>query len=213
MSLSNGIKDFKYLLDRNYNKNTALNLIVNHYKLGKEERNFLLRYVFSEKEIKKHRSKLCSIKDIKGKRVVIDGYNVLITVEAILAGKKVIRCMDGFVRDTSRIFSNYKFNKKTETAVKKILRILFRYKPKFILFVFDSQISKSGELAGYIRREIPMFNLNGDAKTSSSADSYITKRDWITFTSDSAIIERVKKVVDMGTELLSLRYSVKSGDL
>ncbi len=213
MSLDSAIKDFKYLLDRNYNKITALNLVVNHYKLGKEERNFLLRYVFSENEIKEHKSKLCSIEEINGKRIVIDGYNVLITVEAILEGKRVIRCMDGFVRDTSRIFSNYKFNKNTETAVKKILRILPRYKPKFILFVFDSQVSRSGELASYVRREIMNLSLDGDAKTSSIADSYITKLNWITLTSDSAIIENVEKVVDLPSFLNPLCYSMKSGYL
>ncbi|MDO8635402.1 MAG: DUF5616 domain-containing protein [Dehalococcoidia bacterium] len=34
---------------------------------------------------------------MKGKRLAIDGYNVLVTVESALQGKPVVMCDDGFV--------------------------------------------------------------------------------------------------------------------
>lgn len=203
MSMDNAAQDMKYLLDRNYPKSTALNLVVNHYKLNKEQRNFLVRYVFSDDEIRDHKSKLISIKKISGKEVVIDTYNTLITVEAILTGKETVKGMDGFLRDTSAIFSKYRFDKNSKEAVKKILEVLFKYEPKSILFILDSQISKSGELASFIRNELKKFSLNGNAKTSKRADFEIIKLNQITFTSDSAIIERVDKVVDIGGEIIS----------
>jgi len=194
-------QDLRYLLDRNYNKKTSLNLVVNHYKLNEKQRNFLQRYVFSEKDIQLHKSKLFSIKKISEKYIVIDGYNVLVTVEAILNKKNLVRGMDGFLRDTSAIFSKYKFDKNTKKALKTVILALREYKPRFVLFIFDSQISHSGELASYVRHKLNEFGLKGDARTSRSADKEIVDLNEITMTTDSIIIERVDRVVDIGSTL------------
>lgn len=199
LEIKNAAQDLKYLLDRDYNKKTSLNLIVNRYKLNDKQRNFLQRYVFSEKDIKLHKSRLFSIEKIAGKDIIIDGYNVLITVEAILNKKELVRGMDGFLRDTSAIFSKYIFDKNTKKALKRIILTLKEYKPRFVLFIFDSQISHSGELTGYVRHKLNESGLNGNARTSRSADKEIVDLNEITMTSDSIIIEKVDGAVDIGS--------------
>ncbi len=190
------------MLDRGYKRKSALNLVATQYGLEKKEKNFLLRKVFSEKEIKRHKSKLIPISKMKGKEVVVDTYNVLITVETILSGdKKLVRGMDGFLRDAKGIFSNYKFNEDTKDAVAEILTTLKKYSPKFTLFVLDSEISRSGELAAYIREQLEKFELEGNAETKRSADSFLIKENGITLTSDTVIIEKVDKVVDIAAEI------------
>lgn len=197
-------QDFKFLLDRGYKRKSALNFVVAHYGLGRKEKNFLLRRVFSREEIREHKKKLISLSASKNKKVAIDTYNVLITVGTILAGNKrlLVKGMDGFLRDAKGIFSNYKFNEKTERALKEILGVLQKYHPKYLLFVLDSQISRSGELADYIRKQLKKFKLEGEAKTKRSADSFLVKKNWITSTSDTAIIEKVDKVIDIGAGIL-----------
>lgn len=192
----------KYLLDRGYRKTSALNFVANHYRLSKKDRNFLVRYVFSEREIRNHKSKLIPFRKITGKNLVIDTYNILVTVQEILSGKEIVKGMNGFLRDISAVFSKYKFNEDTKIAIGKILEILSDYKPKFVLFVLDSQISRSGELASYIRKKLGEFCISGDAKVSRNADGEIIRQNWITATSDSIIIEKVKNVVDVA-KLLS----------
>lgn len=209
MNLKKASHDMKYLLDRGYKKTTALNFVANHYRLSKHERNFLVRYVFSEKEIRNHKSKLISPKEITGKNLVIDTYNVLITIQEIISGKEIVKGMDGFLRDASAIFSKYKFNEDTRNAIEKILEILSYYKPGSVLFILDSQISRSGELASYIRGKLGEFCMPGDARVSRNADREIIKQNRITATSDSIILERVKNVIDFGKLLLS-ENSVKS---
>lgn len=209
MNLKKASQDMKYLLDRGYKKTTALNFVANHYRLSKHERNFLVRYVFSEKEIRNHKSKLISPKEITGKNLVIDTYNVLITIQEIISGKEIVKGMDGFLRDTSAIFSKYRFNEDTKNAIEKILGILSHYRPKFVLFILDSQISRSGELASYIRDKLGEFCISGDARISRNADREIIKQNRIILTSDSIIIEKAKNVADLGKLLLS-ENSVKS---
>ncbi len=202
MNLKKACHDMKYLLDRGYKKTTALNFVANHYGLSKHDRNFLVRYVFSENEIRDHKSRLIPLRKITGKNLVIDTYNLLITVQAITSGNEVVKGMDGFLRDTSAVFSKYKFNEDTRDAIENILRILSKHRPKSVLFVLDSRMSRSGELASCIREKLEEFYIPGDARVSRYADREIIKRNRITATSDSIIIEKVKNVVDIGKSLL-----------
>lgn len=208
MSFDDAIDDMKYLLNRGYKKKTALNFVSNHYGLDRKGRNFLLRYVFSDRDIEEHKSKLVPIESIRGRDVVIDGYNVLVTVETILNNGKVVRGMDGFLRDTSGVFSKYRFDKNTKNAINSILDMLKKYKPRHILFIFDSQISMSGELAGYVRKKLREFDLEGDAKTSRSADHEIVSLNKIIMSTDSIIIRKVNCIVDIGNEILRERNRV-----
>ncbi len=200
--IDDAAKDLKYLLDRGYNRKTSLDFISGRYQLKKQEKNLLYRYVFSDEEIIRHKYKLIPLNEIRNKKLVVDAYNVLITVEAIADKEKLIEGMDGFLRDFRGVFSSYRFSEKTETALDEILRLLIGYKPEDVLFIFDSQISKSGELAGYTRGRLGDFDIGGDAKTSDSADKEIIELNRITATTDTVIIENVDRVVDIGRELL-----------
>ncbi len=201
MSIDKASQDLKYLLDRDYKRTTALNLVADRYSLTEKERNLLHRYVFSEKEIRRHRKKLCPLSRMRGKRIVIDGYNVLITVEAVLEGRDIVLGMDGILRDVKGIFSRYKFNKNSKIAIDKILEKLKEFTPGFILFIFDSQVSKSGELAAFVRGRLEEYRLNGDARTSPNADKEIKKLNYITLTSDSIIIENVDRISDLPSRI------------
>lgn len=46
MKLKMAAEDLKYLLNRGYRKSVALKFVANHYLLGRDERNYLARYVF-----------------------------------------------------------------------------------------------------------------------------------------------------------------------
>jgi len=197
MSADKAAADMKYLLNRGYNRNTSLNLVVNRYHLDPNERNILRRYVFSEHEIRAHKSKLITPDKIKGNTLVVDGFNVLITVESINENKNLVLGMDSILRDSSGVFSNYRFDSKTKKALKQITDFLKKHNPGKVLFIFDSQISKSGQLAAYVRKKLDEAGVSGDAKTSKNADQQIININEITASSDSHIIESVDEIVDI----------------
>ncbi|WP_334097894.1 DUF434 domain-containing protein, partial [Methanobacterium formicicum] len=147
--LTEAKKDFQYLLERGFPRTGALEYVGNHYLLGDLERNYLIRTVFPRAKIESRRNKLILLSDIKGKDVLLDGYNVLITVEALIQGEKevVVKCEDGVIRDVKAVFGKYKKNENTEPALNSIISLLKIFKPKSVLFFFDSPVSLSGELA------------------------------------------------------------------
>ncbi|MFH1403864.1 MAG: DUF434 domain-containing protein [Candidatus Altiarchaeota archaeon] len=189
--------ELKYLLDAGYNRQSSLDFVSNHHRLDIPERNRLNRIVFSEKEVKDHKNKLAPLSSMRGGKVAVDGYNVLITVEAILSGGEYFKCMDGFIRDNSMVFSNHRIRKATFDAIESILSVLKGARPSEVLFMYDSQVSRSGELAGYTRHSMMVNDVKGVARTSPRVDYELKKLDMITATSDSRIIGLVSTAVDL----------------
>lgn len=201
--------DLRFLLNRGYRKKIALNFVGNHYLLNKDERNYLSRQIFSQVKSKERKGKKIKEYDLKGKYVVIDGYNVLITVESIVkyfnksknSKNRLILSDDGFLRDNASVFGKYKLSLVTDYSLDLILYNLKRFNPKKLKFIFDKQVSFSGELANKINQSLLKENINGVAILSKKVD-YDLKREWkkyqaIIGTSDGAIIDQVEKVIDI----------------
>src|SRR4030042_200150 len=89
MLLSDGLQkaaqDFRYLLNRGYPRKAALELVGNRYQLISENRHLLHRGVFSVRDSKRRLRKKIPLKIIKNRNLAIDGYNVIITIEAGLS--------------------------------------------------------------------------------------------------------------------------------
>jgi len=198
MTLKKAREDLRYLLDRGYKKRVALDFVANHYRLKRKDRNYLARYVFSESTIKKRRKKLASPESLRGSKLLIDGYNVLITVESIIQGDFFI-AQDGFLRDSRGIFGKYKLDDYTLKALKIIFKTLKILKVGFIKFYFDKNVSFSGELASIVRKLLKDYNMPGEVELSPQVDYNIKKEsdDFVVATSDSAIIDKVKRVFDI----------------
>src|SRR5512139_1958123 len=86
--------DFRYLLNRRYPRKAALELVGNRYGLTFDQRHLLHRGVFSESDATCRRRKLLRLKDLRGQTLAIDGYNVLITIEAGLSRRPLIAADD-----------------------------------------------------------------------------------------------------------------------
>lgn len=199
------IEDFRYLLNRGYNRSSALRFVSDKYGLDIKGRNILERSVFSEKDARKRRSKLVDIEEIYNQRLLIDGYNVLITVENILYGGEIVECDDGFIRDVSATFGKYKIKKETFDALDKILSVLKKFNPGEVIFCFDSQVSYSGKLSQIVRNELKRRNIRGNAKTFKNVDYVLINESGIVCTSDRVIIDKVKKVLDIPRYIYKMR--------
>jgi len=202
--LSDAVSDLRYLLDRGYSRNSAVTFVANHYRLKLDERHFLARCVFSSAEILNHRARAVSSTKVRGKRLGVDGYNVLITVESILTGKQVVKCDDGFIRDLRAIFGKYRMSSATPRALTEILKTVSRWEPMEIVMLFDSQMSRSGELAAKVRGIFKQVGAIGDAKAVAGVDFKIREFD-VVASGDRAVIERVKAVWDLPAEILKGR--------
>jgi len=199
--LGNAIRDLRYLLDQGYPRDSAVNFVSNHYRFPLDQRHFLARCVFSKSEVTEHRRKAIKASAVRGKRLGVDGYNVLITLESILTHKEVVRCDDGYIRDLRAIFGKYRATPATARAISALARTIAGAKPRSVAVFFDKQVSRSGELAAEVRRRLGRAGLKGDALAVGGVDMKLRAFD-VVASSDRAVIERTKAVWDIPAELV-----------
>jgi hypothetical protein len=210
-NLQKAAGDFRYLLDRNYPRKATLELVGNRYGLTFEERHLLHRGVFSDSDSKSRQKKRISIKEVQSQDLAIDGHNVLITIEAGLSGRPLIFGEDGFIRDISGLSGSFKKTEMTEKAIQWLIHALRNIKPRKTLFLFDAPISMSGKLAQGVRGLLKKENLAGDAMAVKVPEKILIGFPGVIATSDTAIIDQSKKVLDLAGYIL--RKKTKLGCL
>ncbi|HML04217.1 MAG TPA: DUF434 domain-containing protein [Methanobacterium sp.] len=200
--------DLRFLLNRNYKKKGALAFVANKYLLSLDERNYVARCVFSDSKSAFRKNKLVDLHEIDGNSILVDGFNVLITVESICRKdyEYLILCDDGVIRDLNAVFGKYKINEMTEIALNTILDLLKNNNPLKIDFFFDKQVSFSGKLANLTEEIMDVKELNGEAILSKNVDFEIIKimkdKNDIVATSDGIIMDKVERIVDLSFYLL-----------
>ena len=209
-NLQEASEDFRYLLNRAYSRKAALELVGNRYQLTSDQRHLLHRGVFSDTDSKGRQKKKISPNQIRGYDLVIDGHNVLITIEAGLSCRPLVLGDDGFLRDISGLSGNFQKTARTAEALQLLLDLLKRVKPRQTLFLFDSPISRSGELALEVRVRMQKENLPGDAMAVMVPEKILIGFPGTVATSDTAIIDRSHKVVDLAGYVLSKQKKLKS---
>ena len=191
--------DFKYLLNRGFRRDIALRFIGDRYGLSKIERAILYRAIFSDTDIRNRKLKITPIYKVRESPLVVDGFNVIATIESALRGELLILCEDDFVRDITSVFRKIRITSFTYEVVDLLLEYLkFDLKVKKVNIVLDSQVSKSGELSAYMRYTMKDLSLEGTAKTSRSADVGLREFNGIVTSSDSVVISYASKVFDLG---------------
>jgi hypothetical protein len=207
--LQKAAEDFRYLLNRGYPRKASLELVGNRYDLTFDERHLLHRGVFSDKDSASRRKRIISIKEVPDKNLAIDGHNVLITIEAGLSRRPLILADDGFVRDISGLSGSFKKTEMTEKAIQWIVTFLKKWGPRHTLFLFDAPISKSGILAHELRALLKKESLPGDALAMKVPEKILIGFPGVIATSDTAIIDRSKQVVDLPSDIIRKKIGLK----
>ena len=196
-------RDIRSILRWGYPKFATIRFVADHFQLSVEERHILTRVIMPPDRIVSRINKKVACAGIKDRNLLLDGYNVLLSVDSLLKKGPMWFCDDGYIRDSRYYFSKAKQAEDIEEALDIILKFLSEAGPKSAIFVFDAQISKSGELAGFIRRKLKEHGISGEAKTSKTADFELktgggnSENNMVVATSDGIIIDSVLQVLDI----------------
>jgi hypothetical protein len=196
-------RDIRSLLRWGYPKFATISFVATHSQLSIEERYILTRVIMPPDRVVSRINKKVACTDIKDKDLLLDGYNVLLSVDSLLKKEPLWFCDDGYIRDTRYYFSKSKQAEDIEESLDLVLKFLSEAYPKSALFLLDAQISRSGELAGLIRRKMKEYGIPGEARTSKTADFELkseggnSEKYLIVATSDGIVIDSVMQVLDI----------------
>lgn len=200
--------DYYYLLGKNYPNKSTLKLISDKYRLSGLERSVLLRGIVNKKTAYERKNKLLLEENIINRLLLIDFYNVLITIISHLSGKFLYIANDGFLRDAAEAHGRSGKSKLIENALIFLFKYLYSIKIKEVNMYIDSPVSHSKELSVKIDRLFNEYKIKGKCFVVKSADYYlINSRDGICSTSDSTIIDNRDEIFDLAFFILKYHFN------
>ena len=202
------VKDYYYLLERDYPQKAALKLIGDRYRLTGIERSVLLRGIVKKETALERKKKILKELKINNKDLIVDCYNVLITISSYLDGNFIYISNDGFLRDAAESHGKIKNIEKNSKVLIYLFNYLSEKNIKKIEMFLDSPVSHSKELSGNITELFEEYNINGESYVVRSADYHlIHNKDGICSTSDSTIIDHKKEIFDLSYYVLDYFFN------
>jgi hypothetical protein len=203
LRLHDAVYEFCWLLNRGYARHSVVRLVGDHHQLAKRQRLAITRAACSNINRQLRKIKCLEIEQIKDRQLVIDGFNLIITVETAMAGGLLLRCCDGCIRDIASIHGTYRQVHETRQAIELIGNVLQSFSPASVLWLFDKPVSNSGRLADMVRDIARAHHWNWQAELIENPDQAIMSSHKVAITSDSAILDGKVQWVNLGAYLIT----------
>ena len=192
-ALRKAVADFSWLLERGYAAKSALQLVGNRFSLHERQRLAVLRSSCGESARRDRLSREVKVKNWCGQTLQLDGYNVLMTVEAALGGGVMLRGRDSCLRDMAALHGNFRSVEETAGAANLIGEFLHQHEVSRAIWWLDSPVSNSGRLKGLLLEIAANRGWNWEVHLAFDADAALKKLDdnSIVVSADSVVLDNV----------------------
>ena len=199
------VAELSWLLSRGYASKSALKLVGDRYELTERQRLAVARAACPDASLAGRAARRLPLDEVKGVGLIVDGFNLVITAEAALGGGVLMLCRDGCVRDLSSVHGSYRAVSETERALNLIGDVLATLEPAAVSWLLDKPISNSGRLAERIRNLAAGRGWPWRVELVFNPDGEIAASAHVAVTSDSNILDRASRWVNLGRHLIEAR--------
>jgi len=182
-------EEIVWLLGRGYPLATAVEVVGNHHQLEARQRLALQRMLCSPEQRQKRQERAIERTDARGRTLLIDGFNLIITIEVALSGGLILDCADGTVRDLAGLHGSYRPVHETDPALDHIGRELRALSPGGVRFFLDAPVSNSGRLCKRILDAARHWPFPADAEVVPSPDAILARAE-NAVTADATVLDR-----------------------
>ncbi len=196
-------KDILYLLEQGYPIKSASVFVGNHYMLSERQRLAVVRATTEHSILELRHKKLLS-KENLGSRVLIDGLNIIITLEVALSEGTLIRCMDECIRDLAGLRGTYRIIDKTDIAIRWIGDKLKELGIEEVVFYLDAPVSNTGRLKLRLQELLSTYPYKVTVELVNNADVILEKSCHV-ITGDAIILNKCKSWYNLNAEIISER--------
>jgi hypothetical protein len=201
-SLRMAVGELSWLLTRDYSLKGALKLVGDRHTLTDRQRLAVARAACSDQSKERRAKTLISIESMNGESLIVDGFNLIITVEAALSGGVLLVCRDDCIRDLSSVHGSYRAVSETVQAIELIGETLATLGLKSVVWLLDRPISNSGRLANRIRQCALEKDWNWSVEVVFNPDAEMAASDRIVISSDSHLLDQVPRWLNLNRVLI-----------
>lgn len=200
--LKQAVVHLSWLLTRGYAEPSALKLVGDRFSLTERQRIAVLRSSCSDQALEhRHRTQV-SVEQSAGETLYLDGFNVLTTIEAALAGGVILLGRDGCMRDMASMHGSYRKVEETRPALKRIGDVLNDLRAGHCRWYLDSPVSNSGRLSTVIRKMAEEHNWSWDARLVKNPDAVLIRSSELVASADSAVLDRCRRWFNLAAEVV-----------
>jgi len=206
-ALRTAVSELSWLLGRGYQSKSSLKLVGDRHNLRERQRLAVARAACSEESRVQRLAREVGESEVEGADLIIDGFNLVITLEAALGGGVLVLCRDGCVRDLSSVHGSYRAVEETERAVLLAGEVLSALRPASALWLFDSPVSNSGRLAERVRAHASQHGWPWEVRAEFNPDRSIVNSERLAVTSDSNVLDHTPRWLNLSRLVVARRVS------
>jgi hypothetical protein len=201
------VTELSWLLTRDYAMKGALKLVGDKFALTERQRLAVSRAACSDQSKVHRASTHVAIDELKGQPIIVDGFNLLITIEAALSGGVLMLGRDGCVRDLSSVHGSYRSVDETQRAIELIGATLDELGVGSVSWILDKPISNSGRLAQRLRNAAADHDRNWVVEIAFNPDAEIVAASAVAISSDGPLLDRVGRWTDLARHIVEKRVA------
>jgi hypothetical protein len=201
--LREAVHDLSWLYTRGYADTAAIKLVGDKYQLTRRQRMALQRCACSDQSLAWRKAHEAPAGAMAGEVVEVDGYNLLITVEAALSNAVLIRGRDGCLRDLASLHGSYRKMEETLPALELIGATFARLNPAEVRWHFDAPVSNSGRLRALMLDLAAQRAWPWQVALTQQVDKTLAQSEAIVITADSAILNVVARWINFAPMVIA----------
>jgi hypothetical protein len=200
--LAQAVAELSWLRSRGYAEKASRTLVGDHYQLTDRQRSALMRCACADDARTGRLSSQVAAGQLQGERLALDGYNVLTSVEAALAGGALFLGRDMCLRDVASMHGSYRKVQETLPAVDLIGQTLARLGVAGALWYLDAPVSNSGRLKTILRQQAGVRQWDWQVEIVASPDHELMAEARIVATSDSVILDGCQRWFNLARRVI-----------
>jgi hypothetical protein len=188
-ALQSATHDFSWLLTHGYAVHSSLKIVGDRYQLTERQRLGVMRSSCSDRSLALRRSNEIPVHQLAGTPLLIDGYNLLTTIESALSGAYLLHARDGCLRDLASMHGHYKRVAETTPALTLIGEALVELRVPRAQFLLDSPVSNSGRLKTVMLQLAAEHGWPWEVTLLLDPDPELAKSRGVIVTADSIVLD------------------------
>ena len=196
--------DYSWLLSREYARCLRLKLVGDRYRLTERQRMAVRRSACSEYARDASNGALAK-RSLAGSELVVDGFNVLLTVEVALGGVVVLSCRDGTYRDIAGLHGTYRRVNETMPAISLLGGVISGLGVRQCRWLFDRPVSNSGRIRSLFLKYAEENGLDWLVELVDDPDPVLKASSNIIATADSAVLDACSRWFNLARSVVESR--------
>lgn len=201
--LRSAARDLSWLLTREYSITAALKLTGDRYQLDARQRIAVRRSACSDQSRAHRLARLRDPAQLRGQALLIDGFNVLTTLEAALGGAVILAGRDGCYRDLEGVHGSYHDGPETRAAIHLLIDHTASLGVSRCSVLLDRPVSHSGALKALLLEICAERGAPWEVTLVNDPDRELGSAQECVATADSAVIDAAAGWLNLAREVVA----------